>query len=244
MANNSKKWYNYFVSVEGEGATEPASPQAPGSGGGDAARAVAEIAAAIKPAAEAKLAAQPLPPMPPPAPAGSPPRTMEFGEIYAAAEIKPPTHGYTITKVGEMLANPHIKELPAEVKRSSVMVALEAAGVKIQEIIEDAVRRDRALDTFERIQQKQVEDFEAAKLEENRKLQAELDKLTAEYRGRMQANTEAAGKRKDAFYAWRVQKQIEEQKIADCVGYFVTENPITTAMRPAATPPAKPGSGD
>ena len=79
-------------------------------------------------------------------------------------------------------------------------------------------------------------EFDAAKLEENRKLQAEIDKMTADYKTRIQANTDAAAKRREAFAAWRVQKQIEEQKIADCVGYFVTENPITTTRNSPAPP--------
>ena len=38
-------------------------------------------------------------------------------------------------------------------------------------------------------------------------------------------------KQKEALASWRIQKQLEEQRIADCVSYFVTDNPITTAAR-------------
>ncbi len=232
----SKKWYSYFVSVESEGASqgEPPPPM------DDAAKAVADIAASLgaAPAApaqqkamEQRMAAQPAPVAALP---GKP--ALEFGEIYAAAEIATPPHGYTVLKVAEMLQSPHIKDLPSEVRRSSVLVALDAAGVKVATIVEDAVRRDKALDAFERIQQKAADEFDAAKLEENRKLQAEIDKMTADYKARIQANTDAAAKRREAFAAWRVQKQIEEQKIADCVGYFVTENPITTTRNSPAPP--------
>ena len=237
----AKKWYNYIVSVESTGAStgEPPPPM------DDAAKAVADIAASLgspppppvtsplqEKAMEQRVAAAASAPS---AVAGKP---LEFAEIYSAAEIVTPPHGYTVLKVSEMLQSPHIKDLPAEVRRSSILVALDAAGVKVAQIVEDAVRRDKALDAFERIQQKSVDDFETAKLEENRKLQAELDKLTADYKARIQANTGASGKRRESFAAWRLQKQIEEQKIADCVGYFVTENPITTTRSSPA--PAKP----
>lgn len=245
----SKKWYNLFVSID-----PGAENQRGDSGGqdsGSAAQAIADIAASIQPM-DAKLA-----PMVAPAAslgpatgvgkavsAGSPSTApLSFGEIYTTADITPPAHGYTILKVADMLKSPHIAALPSEVKRSSVMVALDAAGVKIEEIVQDAVRRDKALDTFERLQQKQVEDFEGIKLEENRKLQAELDRFVAEQKARIQANTEEAEKRKEAFYAWRVQKQIEEQKIADAVSHFVTENPITTSGRSSAPAASKPGTG-
>ena len=55
-------------------------------------------------------------------------------------------------------------------------MALEAAGVPIQEVIEDAVKRDRALDTFERVQQKALDELEARKTQENQQIQAEMDR--------------------------------------------------------------------
>jgi hypothetical protein len=238
-----KKWYNYFLSVESTGASQGEAPPPMD----DAAKAVADIAASLgqtpggapapipQNAMEQRVAAAAAAGPPGAIAAGKP---LAFTEIYAAAEIATPPHGYTVLKVSEMLQSPHIKDLPAEVRRSSILVALDAAGVKVANIVEDAVRRDKALDAFERIQQKGLDDFEAAKLDENRKLQAELDKLTAEYKARIQANTDAAAKRRESFAGWRVQKQIEEQTIADCVGYFVSENPITTTR--SAPIPTKP----
>ena len=75
----SKKWYNLFVSVdqpgdqvEGTTGTNPAP---------SAAQAVADIAAAIAP--ETKFTG----------PVGNP---TSFDEIYNAAEIHSPAHGFTI----------------------------------------------------------------------------------------------------------------------------------------------------
>ena len=225
MANN-KKWYTYFVTVEDGTSQAPSA-----SNTGDAVQAISDIAASLQPpAAQTQRVEQKLQAAAEHSDksgaAGAKP--MSFEEIYAAAEIPTPTHGYTILKVADMLESPHIKELPVEVKRSSVLVALDAAGVKVQEVVEDAIRRDKALDTFERVQQKQVEDFEASKLEENRKLQTELDKLAAAYKSKIQNNNASVTQRKEAFYGWKVEKQRMEQKIADAVSPFVSDNPITT----------------
>jgi hypothetical protein len=158
-----------------------------------------------------------------------------FDEIYRAAEIQPPSHGYTITKVTEMLQSERIRALPAEVKKNSVLLALDAAGVRIEEVIEDAVKRDRALDGFERVQQKALGELEAHMAQENSQIQAELDRLIQEHKVRIQANNDEVAKQKERFYAWRLQKQQEEQKIAESVSYFVTENPITTGGVAAAS---------
>jgi hypothetical protein len=219
----SKKWYNYFVSVDEPNAAGNEAPVSPESAR-SAAQTVADIAASVSPA---------------PMPANPPPPGASFDEIYSAAEIHPPQHGYTIYKIADMLQSEHIRNLPAEVKRSSILLALDAAGVKLQDIIEDAVRRDRALDTFERVQQKAVEDLEKRKTEENRQIQEELDRLVSEHRARIQANSDAVAKERERFFSWRLQKQQEEQKIADTVSHFVTENPITRGQPAASSAPEK-----
>ncbi len=235
---NDKKWYSYFVTIDDSTSTDT-SPSTSPTGGNNAAQAIADIAASIQPAATQQRVEQKIQAASPALPAVGA-KSLSFTEIYAAAEIVAPTHGYTVLKVADMLENPHIKELPSEVKRSSVLVALDAANVKVQEIVEDAVRRDKALDAFERIQQKQIEELEAAKLEENRKLQTELDKLTAEHKAKIQANSDLVTQRKESFYTWRLDKQKMEQRISDTVSHFVTDNPITTTSRPA--PPGKTGN--
>ena len=155
--------------------------------------------------------------------------------IYQAAEIHPPTHGFTIEKVGDMLHSEHIRSLPRDVKKSSILVALEAAGAPIQDVIQDAMKRDQALDTFESVQERALNQLEAQKTQENQQIQAELDRLLGDHKARIQANNDAVAKEKERFFAWRLKKQEEEQKIADSVSYFVTENPIAGGH---AAPPA------
>jgi hypothetical protein len=55
----------------------------------------------------------------------------------------------------------------------------------------------------------------------------------------MQANNDAVAAERERFYGWRLQKQEEEQKIAEAVSYFVSENPITTRS-PAPPEAARP----
>ena len=84
-----------------------------------------------------------------------------FEEIYKAAEIPPAPQGYSILKISHMLESEHLRNLPSDVKKSSVLVALDAAGVDIKDVIQDAIRRDRALDGYERVQQRAAEELEA-----------------------------------------------------------------------------------
>jgi hypothetical protein len=217
----SKKWYNLFVSVDEQSRRAEESQPAPSSPP-SAAQAVADIARSVTPAGPAPTFATPVS------------NPTSFAEIYQAAEIHPPAHGFTIEKIGDMLRSEHIRNLPRDVKRSSVLVALEAVGAPIQDVIQDAMQRDRALDTFESVQEKALNQLEAQKLQENQEIQAELDRLVADRRARIQANNDAIAKEKERFFAWRLKKQEEEQKIADSVSYFA-ENPNAGGH---AAPPA------
>lgn len=220
----TKKWYNYFVSVgdAGSPASGPASSgkTAPSSAA-SAAQTVADIASGL--AAEPKFST----------PVSNP---ASFAEIYKAAEIPDPPHGYSILKVADMLQSEHIRSMPMDVKRSSVLVALDAAGVDVKDVIQDAVRRDRALDTFERVQEKAVTELEARKSQENNQIQTEIDKYVNEQRARIQANNDEVTREKERFFGWRLKKQQEEKKISDAVAPFVTENPITASG--SSVPPA------
>jgi hypothetical protein len=219
----TKKWYNYFVSVdEGDGSTQSEdSPRSAPTASKSAAQSVAEIASSI--AVEPKFTT----------PVSDP---TSFDEIYKAAEIPPAPQGYSILKVAHMLESEHIRNLPSDVKKSSVLVALDAAGADIKDVIQDAIRRDRALDTYERVQQRAVEELESKKIQENAQIQAQIDKYLTEQRAKIQANNDEIAREKERFAGWRLKKQQEEKKIADTVGYFVSENPITTG--PAQAQPA------
>jgi hypothetical protein len=222
----SKKWYNYIVSVDEDQNTEqgPSKTANVPASSKSAAQTVAEIASSMAP--EPKFTT----------PVSDP---TSFDEIYKAAEIPPAPQGYSILKISQMLESDRIRTLPSDVKKSSILVALDAAGVDIKEVIQDAIRRDRALDTYERVQQHAAEELEGRKTKENIEIQAQIDKYVTEQRAKIQANNEAISREKERFTGWRLKKQQEEKKIAEAVGYFVSENPITTGDVNAPPPPSK-----
>jgi len=207
----SKKWYSFFVVTdEPVGQADPSAASAPVP----APQRVSDVVPDTEPdMAPSRSAAVPV----------------DLSAVYEAAKIDAPAHGYTVLKVAEMLQSEHIRALPADVKRKSVMVALDAAGVKVTEIVEDAVRRDRALDTYERVLLKSVEDLRAQTAAENQRIEDEIALRVAELRARIDENTKKAKHEEDEFAAWQARKRQEEETIATAIGYFVSESPITTA---------------
>jgi hypothetical protein len=216
----AKKWYSYFVVTDDTPAAAPASSAATAP------------TPAPPPRRADDLAPEASAPPPPPVAAVGP--SADLAIVYDAAKIAPPPHGYTVLKVAEMLHSEHIHALPQDVRRKSVLVALDAAGVKVDEIVEDAVRRDRALDTYERVLQQHLDQLAAKTEAENQALEEEIARRAAELRARIDENRRVLDEERREFQAWKARKDAEESLIADAVGYFVSENPVSTRPSGAA----------
>jgi len=142
---------------------------------------------------------------------------LSYEDIYHAAGIMTPSSGYGIHKVVDMLNSERIRELSKDVKRASVLMALDAAGAPVEELLGDARERQRALDAYEERQRKQLEEFEARKTGENAQIQAEMERVTAHYAERIQRNREQVTQAKEALHNWQMAKQGESQRISEVI---------------------------
>lgn len=147
----------------------------------------------------------------------------DFDQIYQSAAVKPPDLSYGILKIVGMMGSPHLKGMTPEAKRCALLMALEAAGAEVEDLLQDAVVRQRALNDYGDRQQDKLARFETVKAEENRTIQAELDRITGQYMTRIQVNMDEVARQQDALFAWQRKKQDESQKIADAAAYLVSE---------------------
>jgi len=118
----------------------------------------------------------------------TPPTPPPFEQIYQTAAVKPPKLAYGIHKIAEMGNSPHLAGMSNVFRRKALLMALEAAGTDIGEVLNDVVTRQRALKEYEESYQEKVNQFEAEQLEQNRLQKAELDRITAQYKARMDAS--------------------------------------------------------
>ena len=77
-------------------------------------------------------------------PSGPRGELLSYEDIYRAAGIMSPGSGYGIHKVVEMMNSERIRDLAKDVKRASVLMALDAAGISADELLTDATRRQNA----------------------------------------------------------------------------------------------------
>ena len=136
-------------------------------------------------------------------------------EIYREAGIRNPRGGYSIGKVVEMLHSERLRGLSKEMRRAAVLMALEAAGIPLFQVFEDARKHLEALDNYEQQQRKQLEAGCAWKAEENLQIEAELERVKAHHVARISRNVESVEREKTTFGDWQAMKQREAQNISE-----------------------------
>lgn len=174
----------------------------------------------------------------PPAKEGDAP---DFESIFKAAGVKDPLHGFTAYKVLEILSSPEFASMDMRSKAAALSGFLKmnpSGPVPIAQIIQDAVARDQALDSFEEFLQRKLEARREELEKENTQLQAEIDELTQRNKEKMDANRRTLDGEKEKLATWQARKRIEERKLFDAVAPFVEENPVTLGGPGPAKPPA------
>ncbi len=205
----------------GEEATEDASA---GSGGADEKRKVVVPAFAaspkkkrVAPAADGDLAYQN--------------ELLPLEEIYVAAGVVSPRRGYTIKKVMEMLHSEHLSALSKEMRRASVMMALDAAGISVDEVLRDAQVRLEAIKSYEAEW--------ARKAEEHVQLKAELEQVRTRFMERMKQSLNGIARDRARFGSWLTTMHEEAQSITEAAELCTKVAPPAAASVAPAPAEAK-----
>jgi hypothetical protein len=161
-------------------------------------------------------------------------------DIYRAAGIMSPPKGYGIKKVIDMLNSEYVRALSKEMKRAAVLMALDAAGVPISQLQQDARTRQDALDSYEAAQRKQVEAEWGRKAEENVQIQAELERVKAHHMARIARNLDAIEREKATFSTWLAIKQQETHSMLEAAELCLKAS-APEASAKTETPKPEPG---
>ena len=167
----------------------------------------------------------------------------DFAAIYRAAGVIDPAHGYSAYKVLEIFASPGFASLDTRAKAAALTGFLNmnpTGPVPITDIVQDAVRRDQALDRFEEFLRRKLTERTEQIEKDNAQLQAEIDEVSRKNREKMEANRIAVETEQARLSRWLVIKRTEERKLFDAVNPFVEKNPISTADAPRPAAPATP----
>jgi hypothetical protein len=150
--------------------------------------------------------------------------SVTFEKLYEAAGIRPAAHGWTIMKLEELLLSSRFKELERSKVQKEILETLAADKVGVEDLIRDAVARDKALDAYEAFVRRKMDERVARRGRRAGEIDAQIQALKEE-RARLEAN----GKTDQAEWrAWRKQKQDQEKQLARTVGFLIDKQVITT----------------
>ena len=154
-----------------------------------------------------------------------------FEEIYHKSNLKSTAASteWNVLKVADMLASEHLRGLSTASKHSALLMALEAAGVAVEDVLQDAVQRQRSLNDYEETQQRRLQEMESVKLRENETLAAEMEAICAQYRARIAAGVVEIEREREAFRDWQQHKEQEQRRIAEAASSCVSADPVTSS---------------
>jgi len=149
--------------------------------------------------------------------------SIEFERVYEAAGVKAPAHGWTIARLHQLLQTEQYKTMPRDAAQKAILGVLSADKVPVDDLMQDALRRDKAIDAFEGFvfkkmsQRIQARESREAQIEEQiRSLREEQDRLHEENKIDQQH-----------WDQWHQRKTAAEEEMATAIGYLL-EKPVVT----------------
>ena len=146
-----------------------------------------------------------------------------FEKIFQAAGIAAPAHGWNVDRLSLLLESDELQHLERAAAQHKLLELLGRDGVDVQEVVKDAVARDRALDEYERSARGGLKERLSAAERRIAELETRLRGLEAQ-RADLQRQTERERREWDE---WSERKRAYELKLASTVGYFVGESVIS-----------------
>ncbi len=147
-----------------------------------------------------------------------------FEDIYHKSSFKAATStaAWDILKVADMISSEHLHGLSPAGKHSALMMALEAAGVAVEDMLQDAVQRQRVLNEYEDGQRRRLEDFEKTKLADNERLGEEMEAICSQYRMRISGTVQEIERERGTFREWQERKEREQRRISEAASACVS----------------------
>jgi len=121
-----------------------------------------------------------------------------------------------------MLNSEHLHGLSPAGKHSALMMALEAADVAVEDMLQDAVQRQRVLNEYEDEQRRRMEGFEKTKLAENELLGQEMEGICSQYRMRIASGVQEIERERATFREWQERKDREQRRISEAASACVS----------------------
>lgn len=149
--------------------------------------------------------------------------TAAFATVFEKAGVTPPAHAWTVERLEEVLRTPPYKAMGRATVQKTIAGLLGADKAQVEDVVKDAIARDKALDAFATLVQQRSAERRQARDRRTAEIDAQIRRLAGE-RQRLEEEAEADGKRLED---WLTRKAAYEEDMAWAIGYLVADAGIT-----------------
>lgn len=153
-----------------------------------------------------------------------------FGAIDEAAGLRPPAHGWTADKVAAEARRMAQATASRDEMQEVLLALLAKAGATSEDVVRDALARDRALDTYADAARQAL----AERVARRRRRCAEIAVQMERYRQEMAELDRQDAADRDRWQTWWTTKLAREETLAAAVDALL-DQPVVTVDR--ETPP-------
>ncbi len=158
--------------------------------------------------------------------------TKAFEEIYKEAGVF--KFKCSIDELVELMNSPTVASHPLAIKVVAVNLALTAKGVKLDDYIADAVRKDRALDAYQLMLNERASEIENKAKADIETIQKEVEEYLKKKQQEMEKLRTQASEASRQAVEFAISRQVEEQRLADTISPFLEgkPNPVSIGNTP------------
>jgi hypothetical protein len=156
----------------------------------------------------------------------------DFAQIYAEAGID--ESSFTIDKLAALLDDPTLKDQPLSTKTLVLKMALKAQNVTPETPVTDAVRRDRALDSYQKMLNARAQETEARNAGAIGQINEEVKAILEQKNREMDVLREETQEMRRQAETFAARRQQEEQRLAQLVVPLLEgqQNPVSVNNKP------------
>ena len=147
----------------------------------------------------------------------------EFEQIFKDAGL--PKSPCSVDELATLMENPSIANQPLSVKIIAVNLALSAKGVGVDVPITDAVRRDRALDAYQKMLSDRAHTVEQRNQEKIQLISKEVEEYLKRKQAEMEALRGESAEAQRQMIDFSVRREAEEKRLADLISPFLEGKP-------------------
>jgi hypothetical protein len=149
--------------------------------------------------------------------------SVSFDQVFDAAGIQAPAHGWTVCRMAEFLRDSRLKDMPRPALQQAIIAALAADQAHVQDVVKDAIARDEALDAFQIFVRAKMDTRAQARRKEMEQTRARILEMNGEL-ARMEQEAAADDKR---WQEWHTRKVSAEKEMSRTLAALIDDTVVT-----------------